>query len=134
MIRAACASRLVQQSERPGAGRGKGHQVGLDGPVSSARSPLPHPETDAPQTPDLDMSQPPGVFCSRDALVTSLVNCMTSFVSGFVIFTVLGYMAEMRKEDVSEVAKDAGGASFCSGPLFPWNCFAALWSFSVSNI
>lgn len=33
---------------------------------------------------------------------------MTSFVSGFVIFTVLGYMAEMRNEDVSEVAKDAG--------------------------
>ncbi|XP_014403757.1 PREDICTED: sodium-dependent serotonin transporter isoform X4 [Myotis brandtii] len=46
--------------------------------------------------------------CYQDALVTSLVNCMTSFVSGFVIFTVLGYMAEMRKEDVSEVAKDAG--------------------------
>lgn len=33
---------------------------------------------------------------------------MTSFVSGFVIFTVLGYMAEMRNEDVAEVAKDAG--------------------------
>ncbi|XP_066119227.1 sodium-dependent serotonin transporter [Saccopteryx bilineata] len=46
--------------------------------------------------------------CYQDALVTSVVNCMTSFVSGFVIFTVLGYMAEMRKEDVSEVAKDAG--------------------------
>lgn len=72
------------------------------------------------------MSQPPLVFCSRDALVTSLVNCMTSFVSGFVIFTVLGYMAEMRKEDVSEVAKDAGRTSFCSGPLVPWSCFAAF--------
>lgn len=42
--------------------------------------------------------------------MTSVVNCMTSFVSGFVIFTVLGYMAEMRNEDVSEVAKDAGRA------------------------
>ncbi|XP_017586525.1 PREDICTED: sodium-dependent serotonin transporter [Corvus brachyrhynchos] len=46
--------------------------------------------------------------CYQDALVTSTVNCLTSFVSGFVIFTVLGYMAEMRNEDVSEVAKDTG--------------------------
>ncbi|XP_036906808.1 sodium-dependent serotonin transporter-like [Sturnira hondurensis] len=46
--------------------------------------------------------------CYQDALVTSVVNCMTSFLSGFVIFTMLGYMAEMRKEDVSEVAKNTG--------------------------
>ncbi|KAM6463163.1 sodium-dependent serotonin transporter [Liasis olivaceus] len=46
--------------------------------------------------------------CYQDALVTSAVNCLTSFVAGFVIFTVLGYMAEMRKEPVSEVAKDTG--------------------------
>uniref|UniRef100_A0A667YW51 Transporter n=1 Tax=Myripristis murdjan TaxID=586833 RepID=A0A667YW51_9TELE len=46
--------------------------------------------------------------CYKDALVTSSVNCLTSFLSGFVIFTVLGYMAEMRKQDVDTVAKDAG--------------------------
>uniref|UniRef100_A0A674PLJ7 Transporter n=1 Tax=Takifugu rubripes TaxID=31033 RepID=A0A674PLJ7_TAKRU len=44
--------------------------------------------------------------CYRDAIVTSLVNCLTSFVSGFVIFTVLGYMAEMRKVEVEDVARD----------------------------
>lgn len=46
--------------------------------------------------------------CYKDALVTSSVNCLTSFISGFVIFTVLGYMAEMRQQDVDVVAKDAG--------------------------
>ncbi|XP_020791109.1 solute carrier family 6 member 4b [Boleophthalmus pectinirostris] len=46
--------------------------------------------------------------CYRDAIVTSLVNCFTSFVSGFVIFTVLGYMAEMREVEVEEVARDKG--------------------------
>lgn len=38
----------------------------------------------------------------------STVNCLTSFLSGFVIFTVLGYMAEMRQLGVEAVAKDAG--------------------------
>lgn len=45
---------------------------------------------------------------ARDAIVTSLVNCLTSFVSGFVIFTVLGYMAKMRNVEVEDVAKDKG--------------------------
>lgn len=47
----------------------------------------------------------------RDALITSSVNCLTSFLSGFVIFTVLGYMAEMRQQDVDAVAKDAGATT-----------------------
>ncbi|XP_069040509.1 solute carrier family 6 member 4a [Lepisosteus oculatus] len=46
--------------------------------------------------------------CYKDALVTSSVNCLTSFMSGFVIFTVLGYMADKRQLEVAEVAKDAG--------------------------
>uniref|UniRef100_A0AAY4BIA7 Transporter n=1 Tax=Denticeps clupeoides TaxID=299321 RepID=A0AAY4BIA7_9TELE len=46
--------------------------------------------------------------CYRDAIVTSLVNCLTSFVSGFVIFTVLGYMAQKRGVNVEDVARDKG--------------------------
>ncbi|KAK4812966.1 hypothetical protein QYF61_002793 [Mycteria americana] len=46
--------------------------------------------------------------CYRDALITSTVNCLTSFLSGFVIFTVLGYMAEMRDVEVEDVARDKG--------------------------
>lgn len=52
-------------------------------------------------------------FLTRDAIVTSLVNCLTSFVSGFVIFTVLGYMAEMRKVEVEDVARDKGQKVTC---------------------
>uniref|UniRef100_UPI00398F571E solute carrier family 6 member 4b n=1 Tax=Pristiophorus japonicus TaxID=55135 RepID=UPI00398F571E len=44
----------------------------------------------------------------RDAIITSSVNCLTSFLSGFVIFTVLGYMAEKRSVEVEDVAKDIG--------------------------
>uniref|UniRef100_A0A8C4Q3T2 Transporter n=1 Tax=Eptatretus burgeri TaxID=7764 RepID=A0A8C4Q3T2_EPTBU len=46
--------------------------------------------------------------CYRDAIITSSVNCFTSFMSGFVIFTVLGHMAERRNMDIADVAKDMG--------------------------
>lgn len=67
----------------------------------------------------------------RDALITSSVNCMTSFMSGFVIFTVLGYMAEMRKVGVETVAKDAGKIALVkmllvNTLLFPLTIFTFL--------
>merc|ERR1712018_412180 len=34
--------------------------------------------------------------CYRDVMITSTVNCATSFFSGFVIFTYLGYMAHYQ--------------------------------------
>ncbi|KAJ6656604.1 hypothetical protein lerEdw1_003491 [Lerista edwardsae] len=46
--------------------------------------------------------------CYRDAIITSTINCLTSFLSGLVIFSVLGYMAEMRGVEVESVAKDTG--------------------------
>lgn len=44
----------------------------------------------------------PSVF-SRDAILTSSINCLTSFLAGFVIFSVIGYMAHIQNKSVSEV-------------------------------
>ena len=41
----------------------------------------------------------------RDCLVTSLVNSLTSFFSGFVIFTYLGYMANYQDRPIESVAE-----------------------------
>lgn len=62
----------------------------------------------------------PCFLLSRDALITSTVNCLTSFLSGFVIFTVLGYMAEMRDVEVEDVARDKGSPpSSTTAPSWP---------------
>ena len=45
------------------------------------------------------------IFYYRDCLVTSCVNCFTSFFSGFVIFTYLGYMSHYQGKDIQEVAE-----------------------------
>ncbi|VDM97842.1 unnamed protein product [Thelazia callipaeda] len=44
--------------------------------------------------------------CCRDALVTSFINCATSFFAGFVIFATLGYMSTLTNIPVNEVIGD----------------------------
>lgn len=41
--------------------------------------------------------------CYRDALLTSSINCLTSFLAGFVIFSVLGYMAKVQNVGIDKV-------------------------------
>ena len=41
---------------------------------------------------------------SRDALITATINCFTSFMAGFVVFSVLGYMAMKQGVGVDKVA------------------------------
>ncbi|XP_030891696.1 sodium-dependent noradrenaline transporter [Leptonychotes weddellii] len=60
--------------------------------------------------------------CYRDALLTSTINCVTSFVSGFAIFSILGYMAHEHKVNIEDVATEGGwadtrGAEKASAPL-----------------
>ncbi|XP_048746684.2 sodium-dependent dopamine transporter-like isoform X2 [Ostrea edulis] len=42
----------------------------------------------------------------RDALITSSINCLTSFVSGFVIFMILGHMSETSNLPIENVATE----------------------------
>jgi SNF family Na+-dependent transporter len=42
----------------------------------------------------------------RDALLTSTINCVTSFISGFAIFSILGYMAHEHNVNIEDVATE----------------------------
>ncbi|XP_067650919.1 sodium- and chloride-dependent glycine transporter 1-like [Haliotis asinina] len=55
-------------------------------------------------------------FCLRDALIVPLVDCFTSFFSGFVVFTVLGFMAYNRQVSVADVAAGGPGLAFIAYP------------------
>ncbi|XP_045505160.1 sodium-dependent noradrenaline transporter-like [Colias croceus] len=50
--------------------------------------------------------------CYRDCLITTLVNCFTSFFSGFVIFTYLGFMSHKQGVPISSVATEGPGLVF----------------------
>jgi len=50
--------------------------------------------------------------CYKDAILTSTINCVTSFVAGFVIFSVLGYMAKMQGLKVDDVGMEGEGLVF----------------------
>ncbi|MEJ1276210.1 solute carrier family 6 (neurotransmitter transporter dopamine) member 3 [Cricetulus griseus] len=54
--------------------------------------------------------------CYRDALLTSTINCVTSFISGFAIFSILGYMAHEHKVKIEDVATEGAGLVFVLYP------------------
>ena len=52
----------------------------------------------------------------QDALLTSMINCGTSFLSGFVIFSVLGYMSCQSGRNIKTVASEGPGLVFVVYP------------------
>lgn len=50
--------------------------------------------------------------CFRDAVLTSSINCFTSFLAGLVVFSVLGYMAHVQNTTVEKVAAEGPGLVF----------------------
>ncbi|RVE42750.1 hypothetical protein evm_012574 [Chilo suppressalis] len=71
----------------------------------------------------------------RDAILTSVINSCTSFVAGFVIFSVLGYMALASGRDVQDVATEGPGLVFVVYPAaiatMPGSTFWALIFFMM---
>ncbi|OQR72161.1 sodium-dependent serotonin transporter-like [Tropilaelaps mercedesae] len=67
--------------------------------------------------------------CYRDALLTSFINCGTSFVAGLVIFSFLGYMAKMLGRDISSVAATGPGLVFIVYPqAISTLLYSPVWS------
>ncbi|XP_058419498.1 sodium-dependent dopamine transporter [Diceros bicornis minor] len=54
--------------------------------------------------------------CYRDAVITTSVNALTSFSSGFVVFSFLGHLAQKHSVPIGEVAKDGPGLIFIIYP------------------
>lgn len=67
---------------------------------------------------------------SQDALVTAVANSIISLFAGFVVFSVLGYMATATGTDVEEVAASGPGLAFV---VFPQalSLMPGAWFFSA---
>ncbi|CAD6190428.1 unnamed protein product [Caenorhabditis auriculariae] len=64
-----------------------------------------------------------------DALFTSFINCATSFLSGFVIFSVLGYMSCKSGKPIEQVAQEGPGLVFVVYPeALSTMPYAPFWS------
>uniref|UniRef100_A0A8C5N4L8 Sodium- and chloride-dependent taurine transporter n=1 Tax=Leptobrachium leishanense TaxID=445787 RepID=A0A8C5N4L8_9ANUR len=71
--------------------------------------------------------------CYRDCMLLGCLNSGTSFVSGFAIFSVLGFMAQEQEVDIADVAESGPGLAFIAYPkavsMMPLPSFWAILFF-----
>ncbi len=53
---------------------------------------------------------------TNSALITGLANCGTSFFAGFVVFSILGYLARVQGLEVGDVTASTTGLAFVAFP------------------
>uniref|UniRef100_A0A6I8N077 Transporter n=1 Tax=Ornithorhynchus anatinus TaxID=9258 RepID=A0A6I8N077_ORNAN len=72
--------------------------------------------------------------CYRDCIALCILNSSTSFVAGFAVFSILGFMAQEQGVPISEVAESGPGLAFIAFPkavtMMPlsqlWSCLFFL--------
>jgi len=66
----------------------------------------------------------------RDALSICTVNCMTSILAGFVVFSVLGSLAHQTGQSIKDVVDEGAGLAFVAYPAAVANLpYAPIWAF-----
>jgi len=68
--------------------------------------------------------------CHRDALLVSFLNCGTSVFAGFVVFSFLGFMANIQEKAVKDVVESGPALAFIAYPeALASMPVPQLWSF-----